>query len=128
MMRTLAECLVVAMLALASDRVVAQADDVRPEDLEARAEAIDQAERGPLVPPGEQVVRVAGSPSFPGRAELWARRVMRALRRDGSSVVTPETIDWDREGMDERRLVQLEEIEAALGVARRAQVALEEGE
>jgi hypothetical protein len=127
-MRRLAECLVVAMLALASERVEAQTYEVRLEDLEARAQAVDEAQRQPLVPPGEQVVRVAGSPSFPGRAELWARRVMRALRREGASVVTPQTIDWDREGMDERRLVQLEEIEAALGVARRAQVALEEGE
>lgn len=100
---------VVACLALASS-------DVRAQD-EAREPAAD-----------EHVVRIAGSPTFPGRAELWARRVTRALRRDGAVIVTPEAIDWDREGIDERRLVQLEEIEAALGVARRAQVALEEAE
>jgi len=76
----------------------------------------------------EQVVRVAGAPAFPGRAELWARRVTRALRRGGAPVVTPQAIEWDRRGIDEARLIELEEIEAALGVARRAQVALEEGE
>ncbi len=78
--------------------------------------------------PEEQVVRVAGSPAFPGRGELWARRVSRALRRGGARVVEPELIDWDRPGVDEARLVQLEEIEAALGVARLAQASLEEAE
>jgi hypothetical protein len=76
----------------------------------------------------EHVVRVAGAPTFPGRGELWARRVARALRRDGVEVVTPTAIDWDRAGFDEGRLRELEEIEAALGVARRMQAALEEAE
>ncbi|MBX7195102.1 MAG: PEGA domain-containing protein [Sandaracinaceae bacterium] len=92
-------------------------------------ETIDESSASPpREAPREQIVRVAGSPRFPGRAELWARRVTRALRRGGASVVVPEHLDWDREGIDERRLIQLEEIEAALGVARRAQVQLEEAE
>jgi hypothetical protein len=94
------------------------------------AEEASDGERVPAIveAPDEQIVRVAGSPEFPGRAELWARRVTRALRRSGASVVVPEAIDWDRAGIEERRLIELEEIEAALGVARRAQVALEEAE
>lgn len=96
--------------------------------LAGRAVAQDASGREIAPTPAEQIVRVAGSPAFPGRAELWARRVTRALRRGGATVVTPQAIDWERPGIDEARLVQLEEIEAALGVARRAQVALEEAE
>ncbi|GAB4202436.1 MAG: hypothetical protein OHK0013_15720 [Sandaracinaceae bacterium] len=43
-------------------------------------------------------------------------------------MVTPTAIDWDRGGFRESRLRELEEIEAALGVARRMQAALEEAE
>jgi hypothetical protein len=92
----------------------------------ARAQQGEAHEEAPE--PVDQVVRVAGTPLFPGRAELWARRVARALRRSGARVEAPETIGWDAAGIEERRLAELAEIEAALGMARRAQVALEEAQ
>jgi len=78
----------------------------------ARAQQGEAHEEAPE--PVDQVVRVAGTPLFPGRAELWARRVARALRRSGARVEAPETIGWDAAGIEERRLAELAEIEAAL--------------
>lgn len=74
----------------------------------------------------EHVVRVAGRPALPGRAELWARRVSRALRREGAALVEPGPFDWERPGFAERRLDDLEAVAAALASARRALVALDE--
>lgn len=74
----------------------------------------------------EHVVRVAGAPTFPGRGELWARRVTRALERARASVVTPAAYEWDRRGLASWRLEALAEVEASLGAARRAQADLEE--
>lgn len=127
MVRWLASLVVVSLVVVCGE-AVAQAP--LESSVEGSSEEPNDARSEPAAPwpSREQVVRVAGAPAFPGRAELWARRVTRALEREGAPVSAPSVIDWDREGLDERALVELEEIEAALAVARRAQVALEETE
>jgi hypothetical protein len=72
-----------------------------------------EAQESPLV------VWTLGEPALAGRAELWARRVERALERDGAPVVTdPETWAYAPSGLSRDALGEVDAVELLLFLAR----------
>lgn len=73
----------------------------------------------PAAAQGPVVVWMAGEPEAAGRAELWARRVERALERDGAEV-TAEDERWSYEarGFARERIEEIDSIELLLFLAR----------